>query len=1088
MDRIAKVYDKAPSPDWRHLTEKDVINGQMFWESTLKTMGTVLPVCVRGSGCDTTRPRDVTKVPTSVTAGHRMGVFVGLSNMKTALCGCCVALVFCVASLGRSAELPSRNMSVLAVVARGMDGHTSAAGKLQALLEAEAMAQWGGRLVEREELGLALAELGAGLENGGEGVLARFQMGRLLGADFLLHVGIAAETAHVSLIRFPSTDVIYDADLSRRLSLDTIAVRGVTPALRAANWARCDPMNIRVSIGAFIEADSFHRYVSFNDTLHVALRRELSLLERAVIVERFSPSPVLRELELARGGLARPAWAHLSAAPADLLIVGTFEPASKQSLLAQPMTFCFTVRLLSPTGLLAPQEMVFTISGLDAASVVTALVTEVRGAIDRARDAVAKGVPRRHADEEFKHLKQQARLLFPCPSNWQESFYPGGAVTPRRTAEGHAEVVRALRAVENAMLFRGDDPQLLVWAGSLLFAFPGPEDRGRAESQDFHAAALDYIDRAYRLESNTGTRKAFCGAIVAGAKREGGIWTVPRPARSLRMAKHIVQTGASAAWDPHQVAETTRIMVSMGQDLDAKIAAFIPFARSAGSARKRSLYQMFQMLRNINLFLYYHKADAEVQKRAREFADMLLHEDSLCLRAAGRCESLLICKTIDDLSRDYVPHYRSLMGMFRELNLVYGKEFHKCEVTSTIYHGWRDYQRALAKHGLEDDSVELAIEFVRTNLEVGNPRAVGTANRLVNDIVPSLLKDGAYRQACDLLTKVLECPRDCHLGTEVAQLRNRCLEKLTGAPPQALPGMSLLPWHRKRCSPLVCKLLRAEDHIWGLARVRDVETRWEAFSVAVADTAIVPLEGISGRINDIAWSPPFLGVATEADGLYMLDLAAGTRKQLTSSNSLLPANRVAFVAATPGGLYAAIRPKHKSQACVYRVDCSHNELSDTGERVYTHHGGFLRAVGGTPPPVVRLEDWHHRTCRGSDALLEFRTGGRSITVRAIGDKAGQEPLLSCPRGFLPVVRDFAFWQGMLIFATTSGLYVSEPGSNDVVCLVSDVGLSFLSLCATDEQLFVGGSHGVHCVGATDFLAAFHRQASLPRSTRLVPRK
>ena len=98
---------------------------------------------------------------------------------------------------------------------------TDDARALQALLEAEAFRVWSGDLVERQQLDAALREqqLAGALDPDD-----RLQLGRLLGADYLLIVRCDAKQAHCLVNRFPDATAIAEFELSPT-SPDSLAKR-----------------------------------------------------------------------------------------------------------------------------------------------------------------------------------------------------------------------------------------------------------------------------------------------------------------------------------------------------------------------------------------------------------------------------------------------------------------------------------------------------------------------------------------------------------------------------------------------------------------------------------------------------------------------------------------------------------------------------------------------------------------------------------------------------------------------------------------------------------------------------------------------
>ena len=216
----------------------------------------------------------------------------------------------------------------LAMLVSADDAHRSEAVALQGLLEAEAFGGWHGELLERSQLEIVLREqrLGAGLTDANA-----IKLGQLAQAEFLLIVEIEAQRVRCRVNQFPSTTVVVEFDLARTAE-DRLAKQIALRAFCAMAERSRDPSRVAVAIGSFLVDDPFSNYTDLDQTLHAALRERLSKVARIDLAERFHPTQLLREFELARAGLVPSVMAQLTAPVSDVLIVGDVQPTAKQEL------------------------------------------------------------------------------------------------------------------------------------------------------------------------------------------------------------------------------------------------------------------------------------------------------------------------------------------------------------------------------------------------------------------------------------------------------------------------------------------------------------------------------------------------------------------------------------------------------------------------------------------------------------------------------------------------------------------------------------------------------------------------------------
>ena len=108
-----------------------------------------------------------------------------------------------------------------------------------------------------------------------------------------------------------------------------------------------DPSRVSVAIGSFLVDDPFSKYTDLDQSLHAALRRRLLKIERIDLAERFHPTQLLREFELARAGFVPSVMAQLTAPVSDVLIVGDVEPTANQDLDKRDSQLAYRIRVVS---------------------------------------------------------------------------------------------------------------------------------------------------------------------------------------------------------------------------------------------------------------------------------------------------------------------------------------------------------------------------------------------------------------------------------------------------------------------------------------------------------------------------------------------------------------------------------------------------------------------------------------------------------------------------------------------------------------------------------------------------------------------
>lgn len=398
----------------------------------------------------------------------------------------------------------------MAVTVREADPDTSLPGPLMSLLEAEVAAQWDGFLVERDALPTVLEELERALALG-EQASGQPTTGRLLPADLLLEVEVKSDAVSAILRRFPSTDIVFDKTYHKRLEPASLAMRITTDALRRLREVERDPHRPTVAVGSIFHEDPHRRFDAFMSKLDHLLREALLQQDDLLPAERWRPSALLDEFDLARTGLVEQSAASLAAPPADLLLLGEFQPKAEHALDEPGILLEFTLTLISPTELHPVRKITFVGRSDEPEQVVEQVMVHLNAAGEHVRERLETGDKRRFSDQEYETHKRRAFEQLPNPPEFDgDYFLDNGRGSPHMLDGSLTELRRALRALESAMLFKGDDTQVLVATAAILNRVAERTARDdQPNARLAQATALDLIERAYLLDSNANTRGMY---------------------------------------------------------------------------------------------------------------------------------------------------------------------------------------------------------------------------------------------------------------------------------------------------------------------------------------------------------------------------------------------------------------------------------------------------------------------------------------------------------------------------------------------------------------------------------------------------
>ncbi|MBN2589280.1 MAG: hypothetical protein JXA96_05435 [Sedimentisphaerales bacterium] len=438
----------------------------------------------------------------------------------------CFLIVLVVCSVLSAQE--NNEQASLAILVYCDGGNQELADKLQPLIEAEASLQWDGTLVERAEIDELLDEIkltGSGLSD----TDTQLQFGKMITMDCLLTVRVNKDSVKTTFSQFPSTTIIHEKEYTKRLEPQSLSVNIVTNSIKAYREHNRDPHKPQVSIGSFFNAGPFKQYFDFSKNIGIQLRQELVKDKSIVLTERLLPSDLLGEFKLARTGITESIAKNLSAPSSDILLYGEFKAKPEQDLTKPAAELDFTLFVISPTGLCESKKVEFSCYSNEPEIPVEKAKQLIEQVSKEVKTKLASGQKRIFSEKEFEEFKRQAFRLMPRPPS--EEHYIG-------YQSGMLDVLEpAFHMLECAMLFKGNDIQVLVCTGMVLYSI-SIESKARSSATpepSFLKASMEMIERAYLMESNPSTRNCYCSVFVYAGN-------YPPPPGCLKAAQHILDT------------------------------------------------------------------------------------------------------------------------------------------------------------------------------------------------------------------------------------------------------------------------------------------------------------------------------------------------------------------------------------------------------------------------------------------------------------------------------------------------------------------------------------------------------------------
>lgn len=978
----------------------------------------------------------------------------------------CLGLAFAAAE-------PAAAPPALAVLVKADPGAALLADQLRPLLETEASRSWDGPLLERTEIDRLLREmtLSTGASPDGDGV----QAGKGDRAAYLLSVQVGADEVRATVNSFPMAAIVYDEVYRERLDAESLAVRVTADALKAIKARRLDLRAPYVAIGSVYCVDPHLRFLEFSKATGLAIRDRLNKINGIRLVERQFPSDLLNELELSRAGVTAGRFSDISAPPADLLFYGECVPQRDQDLNSPGILLDCTLTVVSPTNLISPKTVQLTCKSNEAsvlAERAQTLITEAAGA---ARERLAAGQARGFSAQEFELFKQQAFRLMPKPPLDGGIFYtPGGYRGPEQFGTPE-EQERALRMLECAMLFRGDDPPLIDCTAAVLYTMARTGKKPEAVKAALLSTALDLVDRAYHLKSDWNTRSFYLNQNLAD-----GLTPAAQRGRMKDTLWRIWRTHQAEPWRPFELDNLYQALIREETDFHKRQALFCE-AEPDFERRQDGLRPLFN---NFNPFVMYVRQakslDDPLLLESERFAGSLAGAESIVLRACGQWLFLAIDDKREQLHHDpanmkhFIERFGAIVDLLPGLHERFGKSFidsnYLASITGYVYN--IIYLNKLQKYGLRNDIAPLQERYITFEMSTGN-YGKSYVDGMLRQLLPVLHEQGRDARAIELITELLN-HYDWGGSADYDRMQftrelNRSAFALQPAPLR-LEQLESIPFDDGKAD-WVTKLTAAQDGIFGLRMNGGFGKDGHAFRFDPTETTAKILTQVTaGSVADIACTDRFVGVGTEKDGFFLLHAGTLEGKQLTPANSALPGASVHLVCAAGNQFYLGIANKENSFDLVYRLDPDAGHFSTTDLSVFFQRESLMVANPAGNPPVL-VQTWNGRIAQidGKTYTLTVKPGSAAVKD-AVVTKDGVEEFRY--HGFeLNYVFDFTVWQDYFVFATGNGLYAARPGSNTLRCLLSEPDLLIFSFFLFKDHAYLGTSRGLYVLDGALFKQA-----------------
>jgi hypothetical protein len=797
------------------------------------------------------------------------------------------------------------------------------------------------------------------------------------------------------------------------------------------------------------------------------LRKKLVGTKTVTVTERLLPSDLLKEFDLARGGLTKYIARNISAPPSDILLYGEFKPKTEQKLKSTKAELSFKLILVSPTGMCKDRNMEFTCFSNELEAITKKALELISTATNEVNAKLASGQKRGFSEKEFQEFKKQAFRLMPNPPLKEGVFYRKGSYRGPSQDGTPLEFERAFHMLECAMLFKGDDTQILVCAGAILNGMSHRYIKKYSQSAkaDFFNASLEIIERAYLLDSNWNTRGMYHRFGM------GNNSLSQKKLYAISAARQIWNTREIDPWHKHQTREAFITLFQFETNYEKKCQLFIAtideYAKDVEDVR-----YLFTLL---NIFVDTKGMDLTIDQKIN-FAERLLDEGSDCAKTIAHLLYLTIYSDVENSDNkieyfnELEKHLLASLAIIPKLNAKYGKKF--ATTSSYLSRHLREYQRIHKKYNIKHDIFEVMEKYINSQMETGIYTG-GDSHVIIYELLPEMWKKGRYKQAYELITQFLE--NYTWSGSadfermKLARQRRRFMSKIDGASPLSMNQLEKIRLAGKD-SDQITKVILSNGNIFGICCSSSQYRNGKVFRLIPGQKQADILEEVSGNVRDIACTDNFLGAVTQKKGLYLINQNDLKISQFTPKNSSLPNIWLTLICGSGKEFFIAAPDKENYYTHVYRLDPEKMKISQTNTKFVTHLYWRLKTnTLKTEKFVVIPQTWDRRTFVTGDETIELSCGRELRAIKDVTVRSDKEGLLMEYKGFeLSYVYDFIRWKGVLVFATGNGLYASKPGSNELQCLISEPEMLFFSLCPFEDGMYIGTSKGLYWIDHDTF--------------------